>query len=67
MSKKDDVNIVLTQEELIILHEALCEHRGKVSEIIYKMQGMGLATDEAQALWDHMGDLSTRMCKLMTE
>lgn len=67
MSKKDEVNIVLTQEELLILHNALCEHQYKVSEIICKMQGMGIATDEAQALRDHMAALSTRMCDLMTE
>lgn len=67
MSKKDEVNLVLTQEELLILHEALCERRYKVAEIIYKLKEMGIATDEAKALWDHMGDLSTRMCKLMAE
>lgn len=67
MSKKDEVNLALTQEELLILHDALCERRYKVSEVICTMKEMGLATDEAQALWGHMGDLSTRMCKLMTE
>lgn len=67
MSKKDEVNLVLTQEELLILHDALCERRYKVSGVICMMKEMGLATDEAQALWDHMGNLSTRMCKLMAE
>lgn len=67
MENTNEVTLRLSQKELVILHTALCRHRGKVNELISQLDGMGLATDEAQALSNLLGSLSHRMCDLMTE
>ena len=67
MENTNEVTLKLTQKELVILHTALCQHRGKVGELISQLTGMGLATDEARALSNQLGDLSHRMCDLMTD
>ena len=67
MENTNEVTLKLTQTELVILHTALCQHRGKVGELINQLAGMGLATDEARALSNQLGDLSHRMCDLMTD
>ena len=65
--KAQTVTLALTQEELLILHTALCQQRGKVGDLITQLAGMDLATDEAQALSNRLGDLSSRICQLMHE
>lgn len=34
MENTNEVTLKLTQKELVILHTALCQHRGKVGELI---------------------------------
>ena len=67
MENTNEVTLKLTQKELVILHTALCQHRGKVGELISQLAGMGLATDEVRAFSNQLGDLSHRMCDLMTD
>lgn len=67
MENTTEVTLRLSQKELVILHTALCQHRGKVNELISQLAGVGLATDEARALSNQLGDLSRRMCDLMNE
>lgn len=67
MENINEVTIKLTQKELVILHTALCQHRGKVGDLISQLAGMGLATDEAGELSNQLGNLSNRMCDLMTD
>ena len=67
MENTNEVTLKLTQNELVILHTALCQQRGKVGELISQLAGMGLATDEARTLSNQLGDLSHRMCDLMTD
>ncbi len=67
MENNAEVTFKLTQKELVILHTALCDHRGKVGNLISQLAGMGLANDEARALSNQLADLSRRMCDLMTE
>lgn len=67
MENTAEVTFKLTQKELVILHTALCDHRGKVGNLISQLAGMGLANDEARALSNQLADLSRRMCDLMTE
>ena len=42
MENTNEVTLKLTQKELVILHTALCQHRGKVGELISQLAGMGL-------------------------
>lgn len=67
MKITNEVNLKLTQTELLLLHTALCQHRGKVGDLICQMAGMDLDAGEAMALWNQQGDLSQRMCALMTD
>lgn len=67
MPNTHEVNLKLTQKELTLLHIALCDYRGKVGNLIGQMAGMGLATDEAEALSNQIGGLSRRMCDLIVE
>lgn len=67
MENTNEVSLKLTQKELLILHTALCQHRGKVGDVISQLAGMDLPTDEARALSNQLGDLSHRMCELMTD
>ena len=67
MENTNEATLKLSQKELVILHTALCHHRGKVGDLISQLAGMGLATDEARELWNLLGSLSTRMCNLMTD
>jgi len=67
MQSTHDVELKLTQKELLILHTALCDYRGKLGSLMGQMGYMGLATEEAQTLWNQLGDLSSKMCDLMTE
>ena len=34
MENTNEVTLKLSQKELVILHTALCQHRGKVNELI---------------------------------
>lgn len=67
MENTNEVALKLTQKELIILHTALCLHRGKVGDLISQLAGLELPTDEARLLSNQLGDLSHRMCELMTD
>lgn len=67
MENTNEVTLKLTQKELLLLHTALCQHRGKVGDLIYQMAGMDLDAGEAMTLWNQLGELSNRMCALMTD
>ena len=67
MSNTHEVELKLTQKELLILHSALCDYRGKLGNLIGQLGTMGLATEDAEALSNQLGVLSRRMCDLMTE
>ena len=67
MQNTHEVELKLTQKELVILHTALCDYRGKLGNLIGQLGAMGLSTEEAEELSNQLGGLSTRMCDLMTE
>lgn len=67
MENPNEVTLKLTQKELLLLHTALCQHRGKVGDLICQMAGMDLDDGEAMTLWNQLGELSNRMCALMTD
>lgn len=67
MENTNEVTLKLTQKELLLLHTALCQHRGKVGDLICQMAGMDLDAGEAMALWNQLGDLSNLMCALMND
>ena len=67
MQNTHEVELKLTQKELVILHTALCDYRGKLGNLIGQLGAMGLATEDAEALSNQLGVLSRRMCDLMTE
>ncbi len=50
-----------------LLHSALCDYRGKLGNLMGQMSCMELATEEAQALWNQLGDLSSKMCDLTAD
>ena len=56
-----DTTITLTQEELRILHTALCNYRNKVCNVTAQLASMGLDSTEADAHWNLLGDLSRRI------
>lgn len=61
------ITLSLTREEMNLLHSALCDYRGKLGNLMGQMGCMGLATEEAQALWNQLGDLSGKMCDMMAD
>lgn len=67
MKRTSEVSLKLTQTELELLHTALSDYRGKLGNLILQMASMNLDTDEAQTLSNQLGNLSRRMCDLMTE
>jgi len=67
MESTRKITLSLTWEEMNLLHSALCDYRGKLGNLIGQMGCMGLATEEAQALWYQLGDLSSKMCDLMAD
>jgi len=67
MENTNEVTLKLNQKELRVLHAALCNRRGQVGELLGKLTEMELATDETEELWNLLGNLSTRMCNLMTD
>ncbi len=50
-----------------LLHRAVCDYRGKLGNLMGQMGYMGLATEEAQALWNQLGQLSNKLCDLMVD
>lgn len=62
-----EINLNLTQRELQLLFDAICQQRGKVNKIIGQLAEMGLNADEAQALATELSNLSHRMSALMTD
>lgn len=67
MPNTHEVELKLTQKELLILHNALLEYKYKLGDLIDQLGGMWLSTDEAQELSNQMRRLSDRMCDLMVE
>ena len=67
MAKNTTVTLTLTQEELQILHTALCEHRGKLGNLISQLISFDLPADDAQALGNRLAELSRRMCEKLEE
>lgn len=67
MENTRKITLPLTWEEMNLLHSALCDYRGKLGNLMSQMGCIGLATEEAQALWNQLGDLSTKMCDLMAD
>ncbi len=67
MENRHEVTLNLSQDELTILHSALCDYRGKLGNLMGQMGCMGLATDEAQDLSNRLGKLSKKMCDLMVD
>ncbi len=61
MEKNTTVTLTLTQEELMILHTALCEYRGKLGNLISQLAGFDLPTTDAQALANRLAELSRRI------
>lgn len=67
MERNTTVTLILTQEELQILHTALCEHRVKLGNMISQLTSFELLTDDAQALGNRLAELSRRMCAKLEE
>ncbi len=67
MERNTTVTLTLTQEELQILHTALCEHRGMLGNMINQLTSFDLPTDDAQALANRLAELSRRMCEKFEE
>jgi len=67
MENTNEVTLKLNQKELRVLHAALCNRRGQVGELLGKLTELELATDDVDELWNLLGNLSTRMCDLMTD
>ena len=67
MENTRKITLSLTREELNLLHSALCDYRGKLGNLMGQMSCMELATEEAQALWNQLGDLSSKMCDLTAD
>ena len=61
----EKTTITLSQEELALLHTALCEQRRQVSTLINGLAQHSLNTDEAQVLWNRLGKLAARICQEM--
>ena len=55
------VTITLTQEEVSLLHTALCDYRGKIGNLAAQIASAGLDSTEADALWNRLGSLSRRL------
>ena len=53
------VTITLTQEEVSLLHTALCDYRGKIGNP--QIASAGLDSTEADELWNRLGSLSRRL------
>ncbi len=67
MENTRKITLSLTREEMNLLHSALCDYRGKLGNLMGQMGYMGLATEEAQALWNQLGQLSNKLCDLMVD
>ena len=67
MKKHTTVNLSLTQEELLILHTALCEYRGKLGILMSQLASFDLPTNDAQALANRLAELSRKMCEKSEE
>lgn len=59
--KTNEITLTLTQEELVLLHSALCCYRGKVGTLLSSMNEFGLDDSEAMSLWNRIGSLSSRL------
>lgn len=67
MENTRKITLSLTREEMNLLHSALCDYRGKLGNLMGQMSCMELATEEALALWNQLGDLSSKMCDLTAD
>ena len=50
MEHNNTVSLQFTQEDLVIVHRALCDYRSKLGNLMSQMAGLGLSTEEAQML-----------------
>ena len=64
MEHNNTVSLQLTQEDLAIVHRALCDYRSKLGNLMSQMAGLGLSTEEAPMLSNRLGDLTAQMCTL---
>lgn len=55
------ISITLTQEELSLLHTALCDYRGKMGNLAAQVASVGLDSTDADTLWNRLGVLSKRL------
>ena len=55
------VTITLPQEEVSLLHTALCDYRGKIGNLAAQIASAGLDSTEADALWNRLGSVSRRL------
>ena len=55
------VTITLTQEEVSLLHTALCDYRGKIGNLAAQIASASLDSTEADELWNRLGSLSRRL------
>ena len=55
------ITITLTQDEVTLLHTALCDYRGKIGNLAAQIASAGLDITEADALWNRLGSVSRRL------
>lgn len=67
MKEKNTVTLEVTRKELDLLHTAVCMQRGDVHKVIAQLAGLGLANDEARELENQLGELSRKICDLLSE
>lgn len=56
----EKIIVTVTQEELQLLHTAVCDYRGRIGNLASQIARAGLDSAEADALWNRLGDLSRR-------
>ena len=55
------ITITLTQEEVSLLHTALCDYRRKIGNLAAQIASAGLDSTVADELWNRLGCLSRRL------
>ena len=63
----NEVTITLTQEELMLLHNALCNYRAKLGALLGSLNEFGLDDNKAMMLWNRIGVLSSRLVNATPE
>lgn len=65
--KTNEITITMTPKELTLLHNALCSYRVKVGALLGSMNEFGLDDNEAMALWNQIGALSSRLANAIPD